>query len=129
MISFPTAREELIEYVREHFSSEEIYPEALIFEDDYDVREYALINLGLQDPDDWRIPSTEEGRTTLFSDLWDERSEKERYNAFDLSDLAYIMQLGGWAMGTDAVDVYAAHDDEHHESAVAYCNRGLCRLI
>lgn len=117
-------RDQLIAAAREYLEPNDIWPNALIFEDQWEVQQYAINELDMLE-----VPETPSERAELFYELWADMDPLERIKALDLDDpycANELVALGGWTLGADQATIDYQHDTQGHTGAVQWCKEGLC---
>ena len=113
MVAVSMNRAELLAFVREQFSAEEIWPNALIFDHQWEVESY-LEDAGWHHADDCDWEGI--ARDNDWIDVNDD--------PYVLEDAAERM---GLTLGADKYTVEFEHDTQNHAGAIAYCTTGLCK--
>lgn len=102
-------REELTAFVRENFKPDDIWPEYLIFESEYDA-------------DDWIGDRVEDWETVAQSNGW-VNPEWVDQDTYDQLGEKYGLRV------LTAARIGNYHDDNHHAGAVLYCDDPLCEAV
>lgn len=106
-------RKELIEFVRENFEPDDIWPEYLVFESEYDADDWLRDRVDVSTLD-WETAAHDGGWVNpewLDQDSYDRIGEKYGLRVLTMAQISNY------------------HDDNHHAEAVLFCEDPLCKAV
>jgi len=111
MSAQPMNREQLLTFIRNNYSAEDIWPDDLIFDSSWEVEDY-MSGHGWHSQDDceWEGPASDNGWGPLN----------------DPACVANAADEMGLTFRPDLATLEFEHDTQGHIGAIAYCTTGLC---